>query len=54
MMSAETAKSSDKRKQWKAPELRQLAADLTAVAGPVFAPGDGTSGSGKSAIPPGS
>ena len=53
-MDAEKAMTEEKRKTWKAPELRQIAADLTAVAGPRFAPGDGNSGSGKSFVPPGS
>ena len=39
---------------WSAPVLRPLAADLKSVAGQVFAPGDGNSGSGKSPTPPGS
>ena len=53
-MSADEATAAKLRKRWEAPELRQIAADLTAVAGPRFAPGDGNSGSGKSFIPPGS
>ena len=53
-MNADKAGAKTELKQWKAPELRKLAADLTAVAGPIFAPGDGNSGSGKSPVPPGS
>lgn len=53
-MNAEKATAAKTRKTWEAPELRQIAADLTAVAGPRFAPGDGNSGSGKSFVPPGS
>lgn len=41
-----------RRKTWIVPRLERLAADLKAVAGRNFPPGDGTSGGGKSLIPP--
>lgn len=44
--------SSLKRRQWMTPRLEKLAADLSCVAGPNFPPGDGSSGSGKSLVPP--
>ena len=50
------AKSADlsAKQVWTAPQLKRLHADMSAVAGQVFAPGDGNSGSGKSLVPPGS
>lgn len=49
-----SAAENGKKLAWSSPQLRPLAADLRSVAGQVFAPGDGNSGSGKSPTPPGS
>lgn len=46
------AMSGKRKKEWKSPELKTLAVDLTSVAGSMFAPGDGNSGSGRSPVPP--
>ena len=45
---------SNAKQAWTAPQLNRLHADMSAVAGRTFAPGDGNSGSGKSLVPPGS
>lgn len=51
-MSLQEQVPSLRRKKWIEPRLERLAADLQAVAGRNFPPGDGTSGAGKSLIPP--
>lgn len=48
------SRSASRRKTWKDPVLMRLTADLGAVAGSRFPPGDGSSGHGKSLVPPGS